>query len=77
MKLFDTHAHIGLIDEDPIEQLIITKEAKQAGIAHIVSICNNLQDFFRSMKTCQQHHISIIVSASLLQKFCIPDMIGN
>lgn len=46
MKLFDTHAHIGLINEDPIEQLIITQEARQADVGHIVSICNNLTDFF-------------------------------
>jgi TatD DNase family protein len=46
MKLFDTHAHIGLINEDPIEQLIIAKEARQAQVEHIISICNNLHDFF-------------------------------
>ncbi len=47
MQLFDTHAHIGLINEDPIEQLIIAQEAKQAHVKHIVSICNNLHDFFQ------------------------------
>lgn len=46
MRYFDTHAHIGLINEDPIEQLIITQEAKQANIQKIISITNNLQDFF-------------------------------
>lgn len=46
MKLFDTHAHIGLIHDDPIEQLIVTKEAKQAGVRHIISICNNIKDFY-------------------------------
>jgi TatD DNase family protein len=46
MKHFDTHTHIGLIHEDPIEQLIIVQEAKQAGVEHMVSICNNLHDFF-------------------------------
>lgn len=45
MKLFDTHAHIGLINDDPIEQMIICKEAKQAGVDYILSICNNLFDF--------------------------------
>lgn len=45
MKIFDTHAHIGLIDEDPITQLIITKEAQAAGIKAVINICNNLQDF--------------------------------
>ena len=47
MKLFDTHAHIGLIHEDPIEQLIIVQEARQAGVEGILSICNNLRDFFQ------------------------------
>jgi len=47
MKFFDTHAHIGLIDEDPIEQLIIAQEAKQENVEHIISICNNLYDFFQ------------------------------
>jgi len=67
MKLFDTHAHIGLIHEDPIEQLIITKEAKQAGVAHVVSICNNLQDFFRvyeNLSTASHIYHSIGVSPS-------------
>ena len=47
MLYFDTHAHIGLINEDPIEQLIIAQEAKQANIQKIMSITNNLQDFFK------------------------------
>jgi TatD DNase family protein len=47
MQLFDTHAHIGLINEDPIEQLIIVQEAKQEDIIGIVSISNNLRDFFQ------------------------------
>lgn len=67
MKLFDTHAHIGLIHDDPIEQLIITKEAKQAGVAHVVSICNNLQDFFQvyeNLSTASHIYHSIGVSPS-------------
>ncbi len=67
MKLFDTHAHIGLINEDPIEQLIITKGAKQAGIEHIVSICNNLQDFFQvynNLSTAKHVYHGIGVSPS-------------
>ncbi|RPJ07018.1 MAG: YchF/TatD family DNA exonuclease [Spirochaetaceae bacterium] len=47
MRLFDTHAHIGLINEDPIEQLIIVQEAKQEDVVAIVSISNNLRDFFQ------------------------------
>lgn len=45
MKLFDTHAHIGLIYDDPIEQLRVIQQAKQAGVARIVSINNSLMDF--------------------------------
>jgi TatD DNase family protein len=45
MQLFDTHAHIGLIYEDPIEQLRVIQEAKRASVTRIVSICNSLHDF--------------------------------
>ncbi len=67
MKLFDTHAHIGLITEDPIDQLIITQEAKQAGVSHILSICNNLSDFFQvyqNLSTATHIYHSIGVSPS-------------
>ena len=45
MRFFDTHAHIGLIHDDPVEQLIICEEAKQAGVCGILSISSNLRDF--------------------------------
>ncbi len=45
MKFFDTHCHIGLIHDDPIEQLIIVQEARQEKVEHIISICNNINDF--------------------------------
>ena len=45
MKLFDTHAHIGLIYDDPIEQLRVIQQAKQAGVTRIISINNSLMDF--------------------------------
>ena len=48
MKLFDTHAHIGLIYDDPIEQLRVIQQAKQAGVARIVSINNSLYDFTKN-----------------------------
>ncbi|MDX9801339.1 MAG: TatD family hydrolase [Spirochaetia bacterium] len=67
MKLFDTHAHIGLINEDPIEQLIITQEAKHEKVEHIVSICNSLHDFFivyENLKTASHVFHSIGVSPS-------------
>ncbi|MBI9103339.1 MAG: TatD family hydrolase [Spirochaetales bacterium] len=67
MKLFDTHAHIGLINEDPIEQLILSREAKQSGVEYIISICNNLQDFFtvyENLSTAKNVYHSIGVSPS-------------
>jgi TatD DNase family protein len=70
MQLFDTHAHIGLINEDPIEQLIIVQEAKQAGVKQLVSICNNLYDFFQVYENLSSaHHVyhSIGVSPSEVQ----------
>ena len=45
MKFFDTHAHIGLIYDDPIEQLRVIQQAKQAGVQRLVSINNSLMDF--------------------------------
>lgn len=45
MRLFDTHAHLGLIHQDQIEQLLVIQYAKRAEVAHIVSICNSLTDF--------------------------------
>ncbi|MBQ0051849.1 MAG: TatD family hydrolase [Treponema sp.] len=45
MQFFDTHAHIGLIYEDPIEQMRVIQQAKQAGVTRIVSINNSLRDF--------------------------------
>ena len=47
MQYFDTHAHLGLIVEDPIEQLIVIQEARQAAVSRIISICNSLHDFTR------------------------------
>ena len=67
MQLFDTHAHIGLIHEDPIEQLIIVQEAKQENVKHIVSICNNLHDFFevyKNLETASHVYHSVGVSPS-------------
>lgn len=45
MQFFDTHAHLGLIYDDPIEQLRVVHEAKKAQVTRIISICNNLHDF--------------------------------
>ncbi|HEC62142.1 MAG TPA: YchF/TatD family DNA exonuclease [bacterium] len=67
MQFFDTHAHIGLITEDPIEQLIVVQEAKQENVVGIVSICNNLRDFYQvyqNLKTENHIYHSIGVSPS-------------
>ncbi len=67
MRFFDTHAHIGLINEDPIEQLIITQEAMQEAVDKIVNISNNLRDFFQiyeNLKTANHVLFSIGVSPS-------------
>ncbi|MFW5710887.1 MAG: TatD family hydrolase [Spirochaetota bacterium] len=67
MRLFDTHAHIGLINEDPIEQLLIVQEAKQSDVKHIMSICNSLYDFFQvyeNLRTAAHVYHSIGVSPS-------------
>lgn len=45
MQFFDTHAHVGLIYEDPIKQYRVIMEAKQAGVNRILSINNSLHDF--------------------------------
>ena len=50
MKLFDTHAHIGLIYENPMDQLKVIIQAKQAGVQRIVSINNSLHDFEKVYK---------------------------
>ncbi|MFO7730276.1 MAG: TatD family hydrolase [Spirochaetia bacterium] len=67
MQLFDTHAHIGLINEDPIEQLLIVQEAKQSDVKKVMSICNSLYDFFQvyeNLKTANHVYHSIGVSPS-------------
>lgn len=70
MQLFDTHAHLGLINEDSIEQLILAQEAKQAGVDAIMSICNNLYDFFSlhdNLKKAQNVYFAVGVSPSEVQ----------
>ncbi len=67
MNFFDTHAHIGLIHEDQIEQLLIVKQAQRAGVKHIVSICNSLPDFDRvytNLKTAKRVYHAVGVSPS-------------
>jgi TatD DNase family protein len=70
MQYFDTHAHIGLICEDPIEQLIVIQEARQAQVARIVSICNSLHDFVKvydNLKSANHVYHAVGVSPSEVQ----------
>ncbi|HAE22039.1 MAG TPA: hydrolase TatD [Spirochaetaceae bacterium] len=67
MRYFDTHAHIGLIYDDPIEQLLVCQQAKQVGVAKLVSICNSLVDFFQvydNLKTAEHVYHAAGVSPS-------------
>ena len=51
MQFFFSYAHIGLIYDDPIEQLRVIQQAKQAGVSRIVSINNSLHDFAKVYPT--------------------------
>ena len=67
MQYFDTHAHIGLIVDDPIEQLIVIQEARQASVSRLVSICNSLHDFnriYENLKSATQVYHAVGVSPS-------------
>jgi TatD DNase family protein len=70
MQYFDSHAHIGLIFEDPIEQLIVCQQAKAAGVTKIISICNSLMDFtqvYENLKTAGHVYHAVGVSPSEVQ----------
>lgn len=45
MRFFDTHAHLSLITDDPIDRLILIKTARRHGVKAIINVCNNLVDF--------------------------------
>ena len=67
MQLFDTHAHIGLIHEDQMEQLLIVQLAKRKSVTHIVSICNSLHDFeqvYENLRTATGVYHAVGVSPS-------------
>ena len=51
MQIFDTHAHIGLLYNDPLAQLRAIQEAKRASVIRILSICNSLHDFYTVYET--------------------------
>ena len=67
MQYFDTHAHIGLICEDPIEQLIVIQEARQVSVTRLVSMCNSLVDFvkiYENLKSAANVYHAVGVSPS-------------
>jgi TatD DNase family protein len=70
MQYFDTHAHIGLICEDPIEQLMVIQEARHASVTRLVSICNSLIDFvkiYENLKSAANVYHAVGVSPSEVQ----------
>jgi len=67
MQYFDTHAHLGLIVDDPIEQLIVIQEARQASVTRVVSICNSLHGFaqvYENLKSTENVYHAVGVSPS-------------
>jgi TatD DNase family protein len=70
MQYFDTHAHVGLICDDPIEQLIVIQEARQASVSRLISICNSLIDFgkiYENLKSAANVYHAVGVSPSEVQ----------
>ena len=70
MKVFDTHAHIGLIYDDPIEQVKVVQKAKIAGVARILSICNSLHEFkivYENLKSLPNIYYAVGVAPSEVQ----------
>jgi len=67
MKIFDSHAHIGLISEDQIEQLYAVKEALHTGVSNIVSINSNLESFvsvYENLKTASNVYHAVGLAPS-------------
>ena len=54
MQFFDTHAHIGLIYDDPVEQFRVIQQAKREGVTRIISINNGLKDFKREYNALKE-----------------------
>lgn len=67
VKIFDTHAHLGLVKEDKISQLIVAQEALSRGVAGIVNVCNNLQDFpvvYQNLHNASNVYFAVGISPS-------------
>lgn len=68
MQLFDTHAHIGLIEDSQMGQLLAVQTAKVQGVRHVVSICNTLHDFdktYRNLESQQDVYHAVGVSPTV------------
>lgn len=71
MHLFDSHAHLELINNDPVEQLLSVQEAKDVGVGSVVCICNNLNDFTETYDQLSQEtgiFFSIGISPSEVER---------
>lgn len=67
MKIFDSHAHLGLISADQIEQLYAVKEARQKGVVKIVSISGNPRNFagvYDNLKTATNVYHAVGIAPS-------------
>ena len=67
MQYFDTHAHLGLVDDDPIQQLIVIQEARQVSVTRVLSICNSLHDFakvYENLKSTGSVYHAVGISPS-------------
>lgn len=65
MKLFDTHAYLGLLYEDKIERLVAIKEAKMAGVQKILNIANRPDEFkqvYDSLKSSSDIYYAVGLS---------------
>lgn len=67
MKIFDSHAHLGLISEDQIEQLYAVKEAMHRNVVKIVSINGNpnaFQSVYDNLKTTKNVYHAVGIAPS-------------
>lgn len=67
IQIFDSHAHLGLISEDQIEQLYAVKEALQKGVGRIVSINGSPRSFrsvYENLKTATNVYHAVGIAPS-------------
>ncbi|MBN2545639.1 MAG: TatD family hydrolase [Spirochaetes bacterium] len=50
MRMFDTHCHLALLYQDPIEQIRVIDDAKRSGVICLANISTNLLDFNSSYR---------------------------